>query len=581
MFYLYNGSAMKINDLNFMIGGKAGEGIELPGTMFAKLCMHMGLYINSTAEFYSVIKGYNNITQVRVGEAPVLSHTNDYDLVLDLDKETSDRYLHSIVPGGGLIYDPKLGEVTRDDINLFPVPMREIARDKVGMELAKNIVGLGAVLGLLDYPLEPLTGLIRKTFERKGEEVIMKNHAAAHAGYQYVRENFPREFAYIIKQTEGPKTFMVNGNEAISLGAIKAGCKFVSEYPMTPSSSILHCMARHAQQFDISVNHVEDEIAAINMAVGAGYAGVRSLVGTSGGGFALMTEAVGLAGMLESPVVVVDCQRPGPSTGLPTRTGQGDLRQVLHASQGDFPRIVLSPGTHEEAFYMSFEAFNLAEKYQCPVLMLSEKYLSEGHVNLDYLKTDHLKVDRGKLLKDEEIKPGFKRYEATEDGITNRTIPGQPGGAHTATSYEHDETGYFNEEIEECTNMHARRMKKMDTLLKELPKAKLEGPEGAEVTFVCWGATYGPVLEAMSLLARNGIKANMLHVKYLAPFQPGVRELLEEAKHPILIEGNITAQLGGLIAEKAGVEIQDKILDWSGRPFTAKQIIAETKKLIS
>lgn len=571
---------MKINDFNFMIGGKAGEGIELPGTMFAKLCMHMGLYIHSTAEFYSVIKGYNNITQVRVAEAPILSHSNDYDLVLDLDKETSDRYVHEIVPGGGLIYDPKLGEVNRDDINLFPVPMREIARDKVGMELAKNIVGLGAVLGLLEYPLEPLTGLIRKTFERKGEEVVMKNHAAAHAGYQFVRENFPREFAYIIKQSEGPKTFMINGNEAISLGAIKAGCKFVSEYPMTPSSSILHCMAKHAQQFDISVNHVEDEIAAINMAVGAGYAGVRSLVGTSGGGFALMTEAIGLAGMLESPVVVVNCQRPGPSTGLPTRTGQGDLRQVLHASQGDFPRIVLAPGTHEEAFYMSFEAFNLAEQYQCPVLMLSEKYLSEGHVNLPYLKTDHLKVDRGKLLKDEEIKPGFKRYEATEDGIANRTIPGQSGGAHTATSYEHDETGYFTEEIEDCTNIQARRMKKMDTLHKELPKAELVGSEDAEITFVCWGGTYGPAVEAMSLLARDGVKVNMLHIKYLAPFQPGVRELLEAAKHPILIEGNITAQLGGLIAEKAGVEIQDKILDWSGRPFTAKQIVAEVKKLI-
>ena len=563
-----------------MIGGKAGEGIELPGTMFAKLCMHAGLYMHGTAEYYSVIKGYNNIAQVRVAETPLLSHSNDYDLVLDLDKETSDRYLHSIVPGGGLIYDPKLGEVKRDDIHLFPVPMREIAREKVGMELAKNIVGLGAVLGLLKYPLEPFTALIRKTLGRKGEEVVTKNIEAAHAGYQYIQDHFNHDFDYQIQPIENPKTFMMNGNEIIALGAIKAGCKFVSEYPMTPSSAILHCMAKHAREFDISVNHVEDEIAAINMAVGAGYAGVRSLVGTSGGGFALMSEAIGLAGMIEAPVVVVDCQRPGPSTGLPTRTGQGDLRQALHASQGDFPSIVLSPTTHEEAFYMAFDAFNLAEKYQCPVILISEKYITEGYVNLPYLKTDHLKVDRGKLLKDDEIPEHFERFQEAEDGIANRTIPGQPGGAHTASSYEHNEVGYFTEEIDDVNRMNARRMRKLDTLEKVLPKAELEGSTEAEVTLVVWGGTYGPAKEAMEMLEEEGIKTNLLAVKYLLPFQPGVREILENCKHPILIEGNITAQLGGLIAEKAGIEIQHKILDWSGRPFTAKQIVLEVKKLI-
>ncbi len=565
-----------------MIGGKAGEGIDVPGTLFAKLCMHIGLRFHTTAEFYSVIKGYNNINQIRIAEGTVATHTNDYDLILALDKDTTDRYLNSVVPGGGVIYDPKIAEVTRDDVHLFPVPLREIARDKVGLELAKNIVGIGAVMGLLDFPMEPLTNLLRKTFERKGEEVVMKNHDAAQAGYKYVRENFNREFNYLIRPVENAqKTFMINGNQAISLGAIKAGCKFVSEYPMTPSSSVLHCMAKHAQEFDISVNHVEDEISAINMAVGAGYAGVRSLVATSGGGFALMTEAIGLAGMLESPVVVVDCQRPGPSTGLPTRTGQGDLRQVIHASQGDFPKVVLAPGSHEEAFYMSFDAFNLAEKYQCPVLMLSEKYLAEGFMNLPFLDTQSLKIDRGKLLTDTQIKDDFKRYEPSDDGVTNRTIPGQPGGAHTATSYEHDEVGYFTEEIDDCVEMNARRMKKMETIEKNLPPAKLVGEPNADVTFVCWGATYGSVIEAMDRLKEEGISANLLHVKYLHPLQPGVADILSQAKHPILVEGNYTAQLGGLIAERAGIHIQDKILDWSGRPFTSQLIMDETKKLIA
>ncbi len=573
---------MKINDLNFMIGGKAGEGIELPGAVFGKLCMSLGLRLHSTAEFYSVIKGYNNITQVRVSENELLSHTNDYDLVLALDAETSDKYLQSIIPGGGLIYDPKVAQVERPDIRLFPVPLREIAREKVGLELAKNVVGVGAVLALLNLPLEPLTAFLRSTFAKKGEEIVMKNVNAALAGHQYVLENFPQSFDYKIQPVpNAPKMFMVNGNQIMSLAAIKAGCKFVSEYPMTPSSGILHSMAKHAREFDISVNHVEDEIAAINMAIGAGYAGVRSLVGTSGGGFALMTEAIGLAAMIEAPVVLVDCQRPGPSTGLPTRTGQGDLRTVLHASQGDFPRIVISPGTHEESFYMAFEAFNLAEKYQCPVLILSEKYISEGYVNLPYLKTDHLKVDRGKLLNDSEIKEGFQRFEMTEDGIPNRTIPGQPGGAHTASSYEHNEVGYFTEEIDDVVKMNARRMKKMETFAKEIPPAHLVGPDDAQVTLVCWGGTYGPLLEAMTILEKEGVSVNMLHIKYLLPFQPGVKELLESAKHPILVEGNITAQLGGLIMEKTGFDLKDKILDWSGRPFTPKLIAEETKKLVT
>ncbi len=571
---------MKRNELNFMIGGKAGEGIDVPGTMFAKLCMHVGLRFHTTAEFYSVIKGYNNINQIRVGEQHVPTHTNDYDLILALDKDTTDRYVDQVVPGGGVIYDPKLTDVEHEGINLFPVPLRQIARDKVGMELAKNIVGIGAVMGLLDFPMEPLMELIKQTFERKGEDIVTKNINAAQAGYDYVKENFDLNFDYKIEPVENAeKTFMVNGNQAISLGAIQAGCKFVSEYPMTPSTSVLHCMAKHAREYDISVNHVEDEISAINMAIGAGYAGTRSLVATSGGGFALMTEAIGLAGMLESPVVVIDCQRPGPSTGLPTRSGQGDLRQVMHASQDDFPRIVLSPGSHEEAFYMSFEAFNLAEKYQCPVLMLSEKYLSEGFANLPYLKTEHLKVDRGKLLKDSEIKEDFKRYRSTEDGVTNRTIPGQPGGAHTATSYEHDEVGYFNEEVDVCVDMKARRMKKMETIEANLPKAKLIGDENADITLVCWGATYGSAMEAMNTMNAEGKSVNLLHVKYMIPFQPGVKEILEAAKHPILIEGNYSAQMGGLITEKTSFVIEDKILDWSGRPFTSKLIVEEVMKL--
>ena len=589
-----------------MIGGKAGEGIEVPGNMFAKLCMNAGLWLHSTQEFYSVIKGYNNINQIRVAEHPVQSHTNRYDLVLAIDDETVPRYYEDIVPGGGVIYDPnivseasKQSEIvaggalmydsklmkkalSRDDINYFPIPMSDIAQEKVGLKLAKNIVGIGACMALLDYEIQHLLDLIVKTFARKGDEIVNKNIDAAQAGYNYVKENFNREFNYHLRPVKEPvKKFFVNGNQSIVLGAIKSGCKFVSEYPMTPSSGVLHTMAKHAQQYDISVNHVEDELSAINMAIGAGYAGVRSLAATSGGGFALMTEAIGMSGMAEIPVVIVEIQRPGPSSGLPTRSGQGDLRQVMHASQGEFPRIVMSPGTHEEAFYMAHEAFNLAEKYQIPVVVLSEKYLAEGHATLPFLKTDHLMVDRGKLLKQEEIKEDFKRYKITADGVPPRSIPGQKGGAHCATTYEHLESGYFTEEIEPVKEMYARRMKKMETIEKDLPPVELEGDADADFTIVCWGATYMPASEAVDMLSRDGIKANLLHIKYMLPLQPGVREALEKCKRPVLVEGNYTAMLGGVIAEKAGVDIQSKILDYSGRPFTPNQIYDEIKKLIT
>lgn len=597
---------MKINDFNFMIGGKAGEGIEVPGNMFAQICMHAGLWIHVTQEFYSVIKGYNNINQIRASDKPVKSHNNHYDLVLAIDDETVPRYLDDITPGGGLIYDPsyfedgkkqsevipggglqyevadvrKKLEEKGKEINLFPMPLIEMAQEKAGLKLAKNIVGIGATIAMINYEIQPLLDLIVKTFSRKGEEIVSKNIDAAQAGYNYAKQNFAKDFNYQIKPLKDtPKKFFVNGNQAIVFGAIKSGLKFVSEYPMTPSSSVLHAAAKHAQQYNISVNHVEDELAAINMAVGAGYAGVRSMVATSGGGFALMTEAIGMAGMIEAPVVIVECQRPGPSSGLPTRSGQGDLRTVMHASQGEFPRIVMAPGDHKEAFYMGFEAFNLAEKYQCPVIMLSEKYLSEGHATLPFLKTDDLKVDRGKLLKEEEITEDYKRYEVTEDGIPRRTVPGQKGGAHTANSYEHLETGYATEEVEPVNKMFNRRMKKVETIEKNLPPVKIEGDADADFTIVCWGATYMPASEAIDLLAEDGIKANLLHIKYILPLQPGVRQALEAAKHPVLVEGNYTALLGGVIAEKAGVEIQDKILDYSGRPFTPDMIYKSIKAL--
>ena len=574
---------MKTNELNFFIGGKGGEGIDAPGTIFAKICMAAGLHVHTAAEFQNVIKGYNNTYQIRVSDKPVYSHINHYDLMLALDKDTTDLYLDNVVLGGAVIYDPQITDIEKEGVHLFPVPLREIAKEKVGMEIAKNVVGMGAVFALLHYNLDSLLDILEKNFSKKGNEVVAKNHAAAKAGYDYILENFEDVFEYKLENLdEINKSFLANGNLLASMGAIKAGCKFVSEYPMTPSSSVLHYMAKYAREYDISVNHVEDEISAINMAIGAGFAGTRSMTATSGGGYALMTEAIGMSGMIETPVVIIEVQRPGPSTGLPTRTGQADLRQVLHASQGDFPHIVLSPKTHKDAFYTAYEAFNLAEIYQCPVTVLMEKYMAENYVSVPFLKTDQLRINRGKLLTEDKIDENFKRFETTSDGVSPRTIPSQKGGAHTASSYEHREDGYFTEKPDEVNTINEKRMRKMITLQNRLPLAELKGDENADVTLVCWGATYGAVRESMDLLRKEGISANMLHVKYLNPLQKNIQELLEKSKHLILVEGNIGAQLGGLLREKTGVNIEDKILDYTGRPFTpdgiAKKALAFLNK---
>ena len=416
---------------------------------------------------------------------------------------------------------------------------------------------------------------------------------------------------------------LLTGNDAISLGAVKAGCKLVAEYPMTPSTSILHDMAAYAKDFNIIVKHTEDEIAAINMAIGAGWAGVRAMTGTAGGGYSLMVEALGMAGMCEIPVVCVEVQRPGPSTGLPTRTEQADLQFILHSSQGEFPRVVIAPGDYNECFYHTFQAFNLAEKYQLPVIVVSDKHLSESIQTVELFETKDLKVERGKLLSQKEldglleksreflaannggtmaqkgfgglaakenyISPdgNFLRYKNTDDGISPRTLPGMPGGIHRAATDEHDETGDLTETEENRTMMVDKRARKLEAALKELPAPQLLGPGGtpeksakADITFVTWGSPKEAVLEVLELLAADGIKANMLQIVYMIPFHTKeISAILEKAKHVIGVEQNSEAQLCALIREKTGFLIEDKILKYSGRQFTAHEIYEKTKAL--
>ena len=564
-----------------MIGGEAGYGIMAAGTTFAKACSRGGLHVFINSEFPSLIKGGHNISLVRVDEEEVFCHLETVNLLVALNQETIDLHLNEIVPGGGIVYDGEQINVTkenlkREDIVLYSVPLTKIIRELGAELLLRNTVVVGASMAILDYDFGLLEVAIRDSFGKKKGEIVEQNVKAARMGYDHVKKNICEECGYKLEPRRAPERMLLTGNDAIAMGAIKAGCKFYAAYPMTPVSAILHTMAEKAKEFNLVVKQTEDEIAAMNMIIGAGFAGVRAMNATSGGGFSLMVEALGLAAMTETPIVTVEGQRPGPSTGQPTHTAQGDLKFLLSAGQGEFIRIVIAPGDREECFYETFNAFNLAEKFQVPVLILVDKFLAEDYKTTEFFEHSNLKIERGKLLSQEELNKisEYKRYLNTEDGISPRALPGQLNGVHCAPSTEHDESGFSHEASDALMTsevvkmMLEKRMKKLSFIEKEIKPPKLYGPQEADLTLVSWGSAKGPVFEAMKLLQKDGVKVNFLQVLYLSPFPTEeVKKVLSHAKIVVDVENNFTAQLASLIREKTGIEIQHKILKYDGRPF--------------
>ncbi|HBB03266.1 MAG: pyruvate flavodoxin/ferredoxin oxidoreductase domain-containing protein, 2-oxoglutarate ferredoxin oxidoreductase subunit alpha [Candidatus Peregrinibacteria bacterium GW2011_GWF2_38_29] len=575
---------MITNNLSWLIGGEAGQGLESAGHMFALVLNRGGLFVITNAEYPSLIRGGHNYNKVRVSDKPLTCHTNDVDLVCALNKETFEKHIDEISNGGGIIYDSAdfPDAKGKDGVNLFGIPMAELAKTKGGGIIMKNVVAIGACIGLLDYDLNYFKEALKQTFGRKGDEIVNSNYNAAQAGYDYMQENYKGKFGYnLAAMKDAKQRMLIQGNDAFCIGAIKGGCKLVAEYPMTPSSSILHFMAEHSREYNVVVKHVEDEISAINTIIGASAVGIRSLTATSGGGFSLMVEAVGLAGMIETGIVIVNVQRPGPSTGLPTRTGHPDLRLMMHASQDESPRMVVAPGDPEECFDLGFQAFNVADKYQIPVMFLSDKYLSESERSVDFFDTKELEIDRGKLLLEKDLDPKedrYPRYKDSPDGISARPLAGEKGGIFTCTSDEHNDYGDIVEDIPNRLEKMNKRMRKIDTLRKGLPAPKLIGPANADITFVSWGSPKGSILEAIELLAKDDVSANFLQIKYFIPFHSEeVAKILGKAKRIVDVEENFSGQLADLIREKTGIFIEERILDYSGRPFTAKQIYNEVK----
>lgn len=567
----------------WQIGGEAGFGIQTAGLILAKVLARSGLNVFTNSEYPSLIRGGHNTFLIRAETEPMFSHWHSADLLVALNKETIDRYKDEISNGGVIIYDRaeiKLPEnYVKPEIKLLSVPLNEIAM-AAGEKIMMNSAALGASMAAMGADLNVLIEIMDEIYGLKGK-VIEENLQAARAGYDYFIKNYGKIFSLQFGQAKKDK-MILTGNEAIALGAIAAGCKFLSQYPMTPASGILHYIAKRQRDYNIVVMQPEDEIAAINMAIGASFAGVRSMTATSGGGYSLMAEATGLAAMTEVPLVIVEGQRPGPSTGLPTRTEQADLKFLLNASQGEFPRIVIAPGDVKECYYQTINAFNLAERWQVPVIILVDKFLCENYASVDKF-SNGVSIDRGMLLSEEELAAAkdFKRYAITPYGVSPRAFPGQFGGIHHADSDEHDEAGDMNEETNVRTMMQDKRWKKMPYILRELPQPNRVGSDSGIITFVGWGGTKGPILDAMRLLASDGIKTNFLQLTYLSPFQiEAVTAILQESKFIVSIENNKTGQLADLIREKTGITIKTRLNKYDGRQFFPAEIAHNVKRML-
>ncbi|MBI5613682.1 2-oxoacid:acceptor oxidoreductase subunit alpha [Candidatus Gottesmanbacteria bacterium] len=574
--------------VTWKIGGEAGYGIISSGTMLARTCARLGYHIFVTNEYPSLIRGGHNIVTVKVSSAKFHALDEDLHILVALNKETLDLHKDELLPGAVVVFDPKDSdglELTSRDIALCPVPLFEITKSHSGEPVMRNTVALGATVAFLGLSFDVLSGVIKDQFEHKGEEVIAHNQEIARAGYDYVVMTYPSvAFAKLSSVSKTEDKLIINGSEVFGVAAVRAGLKFAAIYPMTPINALISFLADHAKSLGIVYKQPEDEIAGINMALGASLAGVRSMVATSGGGFALMTEGISLAGMLELPVVVDLGMRVGPATGMPTWTEQGELQFAIHSGHGEFAKIVLAPGNAEQIYSTVIEAFHLADAFQVPVIVLTDKYMNESQwcVPKSAFAGDVV-IDRGKMVRAEDLgKEVFKRYDlSVSDGVSPRSVPGMKGGQYFANSYEHDEFGYVTEESAVREKMAQKRLLKLGSIQKIVRPPEVYGDPKAEIALTCFGSTVGAVLDALeeAKYVINGKSAKLLHFTWMSPFpSDAVTHLLTGIKTIVDIEQNGTSQLASLIREYTGIQCTHKVQRFSGRPFTPKFVLEALKK---
>lgn len=569
---------------NWEIGGPAGAGQQIAGNIFAKACMRSGLYVCDMSEYPSRIRGGIVTFQVSLSNKPIYAVYEPTHLLIALSPEAFAYCQKDVVREGLILFDKDKftpeAKYTRGR-KMHGVSLKAMTEQAGVPIIAGNMIMLGIAVRLMSHNLAMIEQVVREMFGGKGSEVAESNVKAITFGYQYAqRELHPKQYPYQFDHGKsGHNRVLVTGNEMAALGAVAAGCQYYVAYPMTPATSILHNLTNWADKTGMLVVQPEDEIAAVHHAIGASYAGVRSLVATSGGGFALMNEGVSLAAMTETPLTVIDSQRPGPATGLPTWTEQGDLQYICHAGHGEFVRAVLAPGDQAEAFTHTALALNLAEKYQIPTFVLLDKYLSEGHQAIKLPNTT-VAVDRGVMLTTAQLAKikNYQRYQITASGISARAVPGQPGGVHLTNSDEHDEAGFTIEGFTPAMRLAQtnKRLAKLKRVLKELPKPKRYGPAKARLTLIGWGSVKGPVLEALKSLPN----VNYIHVQSPWPLDEKTYvQLLKNTKHLVAIENNATGQFAQLLRQATGITITAKILKYNGSQFYPQEIVERVTKI--
>ncbi len=553
------------NELIIVLAGEAGQGIQSIETILVGVIKNDGFNVFATKEYMSRVRGGVNTTEIRVSSEPVRSHTDRIDLLIPLNDESIGHLEKRINPFTAIIGDST--QVHHD--KLINIPFQRIASE-FGNPIYANTVAVGTICGILKVFEDRLYTDIKAKFISKGEDVASKNVDAAKSGYAIGRELLKNGIVKcdIKKDTSIKSDILLNGSEAVALGALAGGCDSVFAYPMTPGTGVFTALAGYSNKMGLVVEQVEDEIGVMNMALGSWYAGGRALVSTSGGGFALMTEAVSLAGAIESPAVIHLAQRPGPATGLPTRTEQADLNMAMHAGHGFFPRIILSPGDVKEAFYLSQKAFNLADKFQVPVFILTDQYFTDSYYNIPKLKTDGLVVERHIV----ETGAAYKRYALTKDGISPRGIPGFGSGTVCVDSDEHDEEGRITEDLDGVRKVMAdKRMKKHLQVKKAVLKPVLLGPKKYKNLIVSWGSNYNTIIEAIKITGKKDTA--FIHFPQVYPLPKETAGYLKKAKNLILVENNQTGQLGDLIKLETGIDIKNRVLKYNGMPFSVEEIV--------
>ncbi|MGG3913064.1 2-oxoacid:acceptor oxidoreductase subunit alpha [Rossellomorea vietnamensis] len=575
--------------LSWKVGGQQGEGIESTGEIFSMALNRLGYFLYGYRHFSSRIKGGHTNNKIRVSTTQVRAIADDLDILVAFDQETIDVNYKELHSDGVIIADAKFKPVKPEDTDasLYIVPFTELATE-LGTSLMKNMVAVGATCAVLNLDPIVFKEVVEEIFGRKGETVVEKNMEAVKQGFAVMKSELGDKVGSLqLKEADGNKRMFMIGNDAIALGALAGGVRLMAAYPITPASEIMEYLIKKLPMVGGTVIQTEDEIAAATMAIGANYGGIRSFTASAGPGLSLMMEAIGLSGMTEQPLVVVDTQRGGPSTGLPTKQEQSDLMAMIYGTHGEIPKIVLAPSTVQEAFYDTVEAFNLAEEYQCPVIILSDLQLSLGKQTVEPLDYSKVEIRRGKLAANEseleelEPKKYYKRFEVTEDGVSPRVIPGMKNGIHHVTGVEHDETGKPSESP-------VNRQAQMDKRMRKLEKIKFQNPihthtphEEADLLLVGFNSTRGVIEESMGRLEADGLKVNHAHIRLIHPFPSDELEpLMQTAKKVVVIENNATGQLANIIKMNVGFGNKlVKMTKYDGTPYLPNEIHSRCKEL--